>query len=217
MIVGAACLVAAFAIVTVQADTAVAKDKGDPVTTLNGNHASRAERLRAIEALGISKDPRAIDILLKEISSMDEETAEAAAGALKKLGGAAQLEQRLKESHDVEERVRLCRALGVIGENGSVGVLILALKDENPLVRQQALAALSRFAPADKSAEAAMIAALDDPNTLVRGSAGSLLSHVHTDAAKQAIEKRIAVETDTSVRISLTEALRNFDLPGPNR
>lgn len=180
------------------------------MTMLNEGKLSGVERINAIKALATSTDPRAVDFLLNQIWSMDEATASASVGSLRALKAAPELEQRLARSTNVEEKARLCRGLAIIGEKSSVKPLLGAVADANVRVRQQAVMALGTFAAKDTEAHAALEAALADNDTLIRQTAGDALSIAGTDAAKRAVTARIAVEPDTTVRISLTEALNAF-------
>ena len=69
--------------------------KGNPMATLNDPAASRAERIKAAKALADSKDPHAIDTLVKQLAIMDEGIVAAVKSSLRALKAVPVLEQRL--------------------------------------------------------------------------------------------------------------------------
>src|SRR5215470_74559 len=87
--------------------------KGNPMATLNDPAASRAERIKAAKALAASKDPQAIDSLVRQLVMMDEGIVEAVMSALRALNAAPVLERRLADSGASEEqKVLACTGLG---------------------------------------------------------------------------------------------------------
>src|SRR5262245_33676420 len=72
--------------------------KGNPMATLNDPAASRAERIKAAKALAGSRDPQAVDTLVKQLAIMDEGIVAAVKSSLRALKAVAVLEQRLADS-----------------------------------------------------------------------------------------------------------------------
>jgi len=175
------------------------------MTTLNDLAASRAERIKAAKALGSSKDPNAIDTLIKQFDSRDEGIFAAVKSALRALEAVPVLERRLADSGASEEqRVLACKGLRVLKEKRSIAPLASALKDESPRVRKEAALALGVIAPAE--AETALLTALSDGDDEVRYFAADALGNVRTAAATQAIETRLTAETSPVVRSALMAA-----------
>ncbi|HEY8211557.1 MAG TPA: HEAT repeat domain-containing protein, partial [Myxococcaceae bacterium] len=141
--------------------------KGKPATPLIISTGSRAERIKAIQALARSKDPQAIDVLIKELSIMDDGIVAALKTSLRALKAVPVLEQRLRDSGTSEEqKVLACIGLRVLKEKSSIPPLISALKDPRAGVRKEAALALGVIAPAE--AEAELLTALSDSDEDVR-------------------------------------------------
>jgi HEAT repeat protein len=186
--------------------------KGDPVAALNGPLGSRADRIKAIKALAHSKNPQAIDVLIKQLPIMDEGIVEATKASLRALGAAPVLERRLVDSGASEEqKVAACTGLRVLKEKSSIPPLISALKGPNPRVRKEAALALGVIAPAE--AEAELLTALADSDEDVRYFAADALGDVRTAAVRQAIEARLAAETSPVVRAALMAARNKLERP----
>ena len=62
----------------------------------------------------------------------------------------------------------------------------------------------------DPYAEPALVAALADPESMIRGAAAWALGRIGTSTAVSAIRDRRAVENDESVRLEIDDALRSF-------
>lgn len=62
----------------------------------------------------------------------------------------------------------------------------------------------------DPSAEPALVTALADPESMIRGAAAWALGRIGTSTAVSAIQDRRAVENDESVRFEIDDALRSF-------
>jgi HEAT repeat protein len=184
--------------------------KGNPMTTLNDPAASRAERIKAAKALADSKDPQAIDALVKQLAIMDEGIVAAIKSALRTLNAVPVLEQRLVNRGASEEhKVLACTGLRVLKEKSSVPPLVSALKDPSARVRKEAALALGVIAPAE--AETALLAALTDSDEDVRYFAADALGDVRTAAVRQAIESRLAAETSPVARSALLAAKNKLD------
>lgn len=106
----------------------------------------RGVQIRAIQALGEIRDPKAIEPLIKKLGDPLHEIWQATVEALIKMGEPAvePLIQALKdEKWDV--RAGAARSLGGIGDNKAVEPLIQALKDRNLTVRIHATEALVKI------------------------------------------------------------------------
>ena len=184
--------------------------KGNSMSTLNDPAASRAERIKAAKALSDSKDPKAIDTLLKQLDSRDESLVAAVESALRALKAVPVLEQRLADSSASEEqKVLACTGLRALQEKSSIQPLIIALKDQSARVRKEAALALGVIAPA--AAEKPLLTALSDSDEDVRYFAADALGNVRTAAVMQAIETRLATETSPVVRSALLAAKSKLD------
>jgi HEAT repeat protein len=184
--------------------------KGNPMATLNDPAASRAERIKAAKALAESRDPQAIDTLVKQLDRRDEGIFAAVESALRALNAVPVLERRLADSDASEEqKVLACKGLRILKEKSSIAPLVSALKDPSARVRKEAALALGVIAPAE--AETALLTALSDGDDDVRYFAADALGDVRTAAVTQAIETRLAVETSPVVRSALLAAKNKLD------
>ena len=184
--------------------------KGNPMATLNDPAASRAERIKAAKALAESRDPQAIDTLVKQLDIRDETIVAAVKSALRALNAVPVLERRLADSDASEEqKVLACKGLRILKEKSSIAPLVSALKDPSARVRKEAALALGVIAPAE--AETALLTALSDSDDDVRYFAADALGDVRTAAVTQAIETRLAVETSPVVRSALLAAKNKLD------
>jgi hypothetical protein len=200
----------AFALVLTPGTGWAGASKGNPMVTLNDPAASRADRIKAAKALADSKDPQAIDALLKQLAIMDEGVVAAIKSALRTLNAVPVLEQRLANSGASEEhKVLACTGLRVLKEKSSIPPLVSALKDPSARVRKEAALALGVIAPAE--AEAALLTALSDSDEDVRYFAADALGDVRTAAVRQAIESRLAAETSPVARSALLAARNKLD------
>jgi len=200
----------AFALMIAPGTGAAGASKGDPIATLNDGGATRADRIKAAKALAHSKSPQAIDALIKQLSIMDEGIVAELKTSLRALKAVPVLEQRLADSGSSEEqKVLACIGLRVLKERSSIPPLISALKDQSPRVRKEAALALGVIAPAE--AEAELLTALSDSDEDVRYFAADALGDVPTAAVRQAIEKRLAAETNPVVRSALLAAKNKLE------
>ena len=180
------------------------------MATLNDPAASRAERIKAAKALADSKDPKAVDTLVKQLAIMDDGIVAAVKSSLRALNAVPVLEQRLADSGVSEEhKVSACIGLRALKEKSSIPLLVSALKDPSARVRKEATLALGVIAPTE--AEAALLTALSDSDEDVRYFAADALGDVRTPAVMQAIETRLAAETSQVVRSALLTAKNKLD------
>jgi hypothetical protein len=183
---------------------------GNPMATLNDPAASRAERIKAAKALAASKDPQAIDSLIKQLDMMDEGIVEAVMSALRALNAGPVLERRLADTATSEEqKVLACTGLRALKQKSSIPPLVSALKDSSARVRKEAALALDVIAPAE--AETALLTALSDSDDDVRYYAADALGNVRTPAVMQAIEARLSAETSPVVRSALMAAKNKLE------
>src|SRR5262245_1702627 len=200
----------AFALVLAPGAGWAGASKGNPMATLNDPAASRAERIKAAKALADSRDPQAVDTLVKQLSIMDEGIVAAVKSSLRALKAAPVLEQRLTNSGASEEqKVLACTGLRALKEKSSIPSLVSALKDQSARVRKEAALALGVIAPAE--AETALLTALSDSDEDVRYFAADALGDVRTAAVTQAIETRLAAETSPVVRSALLAAKNKLE------
>jgi HEAT repeat protein len=200
----------AFALVLAPGTGWAGASKGNPMATLNDPAASRAERIKAAKALADSRDPQAIDTLVKQLAIMDEGIVAAVKSALRALNAVPVLEQRLADSGASEEhKVLACTGLRALKEKSSIPPLVSALNYHRANVRKEAALALGVIAPAE--AETALLAALSDSDEDVRYFAADALGDVRTPAVMQAIETRLATETSPVARAALLAAKNKLD------
>ena len=188
--------------------------KGNSMSTLNDPAASRAARIKAAKSLGDSRDPKAIDTLIKQLDIRDEGIAAAVESALRALKAVPVLEQRLADSSVSEEqKVLACTGLRALQEKSSIQPLVTALKDRSAHVRKEAALALGVIAPAE--AETPLLTALSDSDEDVRYFAADALGDVRTAAVMHGIETRLATETSPVVRSALLAAKNKLDRAAP--
>ncbi len=170
-------------------------------------NASPKNTPKSLAALGASRDPHAIDTLLKALDSRDKDVRNAAVESLLKLDGGTVLAKRLTDPKQ-PERTRQQAALGlrVLKLEATVPALVSALsKDGAGSVRAEAALALSMFGAV--AAEDALITALDDQSDDVRYYAADALGEVKTAKTRAALQKRQQVEDHMAVQLALKGAL----------
>lgn len=172
---------------------------------LTDSAVSMADRVAAARALGTSKDPLALETLLRGLGSTDEKLTEAILGSLKALGAAPVLAKRLTAAASVESlKVQACVGLRHLKDPASVPALAAALRDDSALVRREAALALTVLGPA--GAEEELIAALGDTDGDVRYGAADALGRGRSPKARKAIDQQLARETNPTVRFALEGA-----------
>jgi HEAT repeat protein len=122
-------------------------------------YASRSEesivRIRAIFALGRSRDPLAVSFLIGSLKDRDKDCRQVAAQALGDIGSEAK---------------------------SAVSDLIIAIKDENENIRRSAARSLGKIGPEAKAAMAALIGALEDQHEHVRKAVANAIGEIGPDA-----------------------------------
>lgn len=170
----------------------------DAIEAANDHSLTISQQVKAIRALGKSKDPRAVAALLKRLGCKCDEIQEAATRSLRELKAATLLEKRLLDAAvNEEDRVLATLGLRALKEESSIAPLVQLLKDANPRLRKVAALSLAVIDPS--KAEMPLIEALSDDDATVRYYAAQALVKVHTPAVKRGVEARIAVETDRDV------------------
>jgi HEAT repeat protein len=104
-------------------------------------------RAAVAEALGRIGDPRAIEPLIEELNSIDDEVRRSAGKALASIGAPAvmPLITALRECWSSNGRVAAAQVLGKIGDGRVTESLILALRDTDATVREEAAKVLEKL------------------------------------------------------------------------
>ncbi len=146
------------------------------------SHPSARVRLRAAELAPTLASPPATAALLALLADPDPAVAEAGAWALGEVAGAGDgaappvvraLAAAAGEHPDALVRESAVAALGALGDPAGLDAILAACRDR-PAVRRRAVLALAPFdGPA---VDAALAAALDDPDWQVRQAAEDLMS-----------------------------------------
>lgn len=174
--------------------------------------ATAEERIAAANALGTSKDPLAVETLIRGLGTTDEALTRAVVDALKAQKAAPVLAKRLADANTVETRkVQACLGLRHLKDPACVPVLAAALKDESALVRREVALALTVIGPAP--AEGALLAALSDSDGDVRYGVAEALGEVKSAKARQALEAQLVKESNPTVRSALEGAVRRCATP----
>lgn len=167
------------------------------------------ERVTAVKALATSKDPLAIETCIRSLGTMDQDLTKAAVDSLRALGATSVLCKRLENSSTIEaKKVQALVALRHLRAPEAVPSLTIALKDPSALVRKEATLALLVTDP--RPAEGVLIAALDDVDGDVRYGAADALGIVGTAKAKEALQRRVAKESNPTVKFAIDGALNRL-------
>jgi HEAT repeat protein len=144
-------------------------------------------RRQAASALGVIRDPSAIDQLLVTLRYDRTGVAKSAADALAEIGKPAvvPLVNALTEQNRSVRRYA-AYALGKIGDSKAIWPLLACLQDPNDAVRREAAAALRAFC--DPTVISHLIAALRDEDIDVRRSTADSLAKLGTDAVLPLID-----------------------------
>jgi HEAT repeat protein len=123
--------------------------------------------------------PLCVEALVKALGAADADVARAAARSLGQIGRASPrlvlpaMRAALDDARD-EVRRLAAEALGWMGP-AAVEPLRMVLKNDSAAARREAARALGRLDPAAKSAEAALVEAVNDPDAEVRAAAAKAL------------------------------------------
>ena len=136
-----------------------------------------AARMEAVRRLGESKDPRALELLLKAVEDANKSVRWAALEALGDLGDRRALPAILqflkkKEPYSWGRRVA-ANTLGNLKDPAAVEALIELLKEDDPYVRRNAAWALGKLK--DERAVPPLIELLKDSNEWLRKSVQGIL------------------------------------------
>lgn len=180
--------------------------KKTSMATLTDASVPSAERVAAANALATSKDPLAIETLIRALGTTDEALTAAVLAALRAQQAVPTLARRLTDPTVVEQRkVQACIGLRSLKDPSALPALVSAVKDPSPLVRREAVLALLVIGPA--GAEDALLSALGDADGDVRYGAADALARVPGEKVTRALEAALARETNPTVRFALDGAL----------
>ena len=162
-------------------------------------------RETAAEALGILRDRRAVEPLIKALNDKDEEVRWKAAWALGNIGDIQAVEPLIYLLHDKRWTVRrfAASALGKIGDGRAVESLIESLSDEEWHVRKYAADALGKIG--DERAIESLMETLHDEDSDVRWKAVVALGKMKSGAVEPLLE--LLKNEDWHIRGRAAEAL----------
>lgn len=151
-----------------------------------------------------------LQLRLEQLTSGNDELAEASVEGLSALGPAAipQLTDLLK-SADADVRWWAVRALAAIDDPSVPPLLVTAIEDESPAVRQAALLGL-RLAPAPQAIPA-LTRALEDRDRLTAHLASDALAACG-EAAIESLDRALH-SSSSSIRIEAARALAAMNIP----
>lgn len=164
------------------------------------------DRIAELKTLGRSKDViGAVDKLAASLDSLDDAVREATLQALRELLASRDFPKLFDDKKTpIKTRKNVLKTLRYLKEPRFTPLAIKGLGDGEPSIRSEAALVLSVYGAAD--AEPQLIAALADAEKDVRYYAADALGGLKSDAAKQAVENRLKVETDKTVIFSLQQA-----------
>ena len=165
----------------------------------------RAVKTAATSALTAIGAPAVVDLSYC-LQDPDLSVQEAAASILSTIADERALEplQSALLSQDWVVRMHAARAVGRLGNPGSVETLVLLLQDKVPAVRDEAIAALVSMGD---SAVEPLVAALDDQDWRVRLRATEALCVLKSPTAVEPLGALLQHDPDTAVRQEAARAL----------
>lgn len=178
----------------------------DAVKVLEDSSASVEARVNAAKTLAGSRDAAALAALVKALEVTHEDVQAAARASLAKGDGAAFFAKQLKDSNEGPTRQRAGRVLRHLREPSTVPALGACLGDPVAEVRRECAHALAVFGA--KDAVKPLIGALEDSSTDVRYFAILALGEVGSPEAKDALRKRLPVESDPTLKSELERVLQ---------
>lgn len=171
----------------------------DPATTLD-------ERIAAANALGKAKDRAALDALARFVEITDERLRRSVTEAIRAADGVEVFNHRLVDlSASPELRREAATVLRHLKDPRSVGALAAGLTDTDAELRARCAHALAVFGASD--AQPALLEALGDDSSDVRYFAVLALEQAPNDATRAALNARLDVEADPTVRDELLRVL----------
>lgn len=151
--------------------------------------------MRAAMKLGLSKNARTVEPLLKALRDEHQDVRDLVAEALAQIGDKRALEPliaALKDQH-VGPTPRLARALGEFGDSQVIEPLVTTLVDKNWKVREAASEALNKVdsnwmkTEQAKATVPALVAALKDNDNEIRVAAAETLGKIGDAGAAQSL------------------------------
>lgn len=167
-------------------------------------------RIAAAQALGMLEDPSAVPALERLLADPDEGVRKAAVRAAGSIPGPEAVRLLVSSAlHDEIEEIREVAVKLLAGRRAAEAIPFIerSLETESDRLRATAAYALEKIG--DRSSLPALRKALDDPYFKVRSlSAHALARIARSDAeVRQAIARRLEVETEELVRVDLAWAL----------
>ncbi|UCE36020.1 MAG: HEAT repeat domain-containing protein [Thermoplasmata archaeon] len=137
---------------------------------------NRADRIRAAQRIGESKDPKGVELLIQALRDEDKYVRTAAMGSLGIIGDAA-IGPLIQAARDSDWHVRFgaAMALGISRDQRAIDPLISALRDEDSRVRSAAESALEQMG---KPAIEPLTQVLNDENKQVSKTAKKVLKRI---------------------------------------
>ncbi len=175
-------------------------------------------RARAVEAIGKLQDSTCVSVLLNLLNDPNDNIRLETAFALGQIGKASAEKSVIDGLHSegvLEVQLRLVEALGKIGSERSIPVLINLLKDKNSLLRAAAALAAGRMALRNlthPSLTEALTSLLNDANPEVRWKACYSLMRVGKELKPGKIREAIN-DSDASVRMYAVQTLADTQEP----
>lgn len=188
----------------------------DPYVMLSDER--EAERLRAVRLLEVSEDSRAMSALVSALRDSSLRVKAAAVAALVSRGSRASgmIIEELNESLDAGDYVTArfaARALGLIGDEQIVPILVALLTCEDVFVACEAAVALGQM----KSSEAveALVPLLKSSNSNLRFAAVDALGQIGDGRAADALGELLS-DPDEGIRAKVRWALSRLKSPAPS-
>jgi len=173
---------------------------------LQNSNLTISQRLQAAKQLGQLGDPRGIDPLLQALKLPGEEVPEVIVPALKQLKAADLLSQRaVDEKLSISERIAAVNGLRYLKD--PIGFPALAKVLNSPDAKLRADAAWALGVAGASQAEPELIRALNDPDKDVRYFVADALGTVPSAAVGSALEARLKIEQDPTVKYALQQAM----------
>ncbi len=164
-------------------------------------------RKRAVEALMLTHDPRAIPAVAAAISDPEAEVRQSALISLHILN-APNYPEALKEAlndPDASTRAMALRASGKLPNAESVPIVINALRDSDPSIRNAAATYLTPTQTADPQVAQALIALVQDPDSSVSWSA---IQSLATSRDPKAIDAMLSFAQGKNPKVDPHQAIR---------
>lgn len=185
------------------------------IATVVDRGAPIGKRIAAARVLGRSRDPRAIQPLLRALGSRDEMFTETVQAALRALDAVPILMAQLGDpASPAEDRRLAATGLRYVRSRQAVPVLLQTLEAADPELRAEALMALDLMEAPERVAPL-IVLLKKDPDHAVRYHAANSLGDVRTPEARAALEAQLQVETHTTVKGEIRNSLRRQAAPPP--